>query len=860
MSGKEVFYPIGWDDNGLPTERRVQNYFGVTCDPSLPYQPRLVPPGPDRAMAPGPAAPATARTPAARTPAGLVPVSRRNFIELCRQLTGEDERAYEETWRQLGLSVDWSTSYRTIEDGPAAVSQRAFLRAVADGDAYQAHGPVLWDVTYRTAVSQADVEDRVMPGSYVRLAFDIEDDAGGPASPADRTGPRAAAGGGPAELVVATTRPELLPACVALVAHPQDERYRHLLGRSVRTPLFGVSVPVLAHQLADPAKGTGIAMVCTFGDLTDVAWWRDLKLATRPVIGPDGRITAAAPDSITAPAGLAAYAELTGLTIKAARRRATELLRESGGLRGEPEPVTHPVKFYEKGDAPLEIITARQWYIRNGSGDSQLRQRLLDRGRELTWHPPHMRARYENWVSGLTGDWLVSRQRFFGVPIPVWYRLSPDGSPDYESPITPADDLLPVDPAADPPPGWVQAQRDVPGGFTGDPDVMDTWTTSSLTPQIAGGWCTDDDLYRRVFPMDLRPQAHEIIRTWLFYTVLRSDVLDGVLPWGHAAISGWILDPDRKKMSKSAGNVVTPTDLLREYGTDAIRYWSGSARLGTDTAFDLAQLKIGRRLAVKILNATRFVLGLPQRTGADAPIAEPLDLAMLSQLTDLVRRCTAALHAYDHALALELTEQFFWQFCDDYLELVKPRAYGADHGAGAADSAVAALRCALSVLLRLFAPILPFVTEEAWSWWKEGSIHRSAWPDPGELARIASGGAPESSHDGGAGTATGSHDGAGAAASSGAIALVGQRADGAGLAAASAAIGAIRKAKSQARLAMRAPVARLIVTGPADRLEELAAVLGDVVAAGHVAEVELRAADPATGSAAGADVAYDVTF
>jgi valyl-tRNA synthetase len=814
MRGKEVFYPIGWDDNGLPTERRVQNYFGVTCDPTLPYQPGLVPPGPDRKMTPRAAAPSA---PAARTPAGLIPVSRRNFIELCRALTEEDERAYEEVWRRLGLSVDWSTSYRTIDDGPAAVSQRAFLRAVADGDAYQALGPVLWDVTYRTAVSQADVQDRDMPGSYLRLAFGIEEDSGGPVSPAEPAGQRTAAGDGPGELIVATTRPELLPACVALVAHPQDERYRHLFGRSVRTPLFGVSVPVLAHHLADPAKGTGIAMVCTFGDITDVTWWRDLKLATRPVIAPDGRITAPAPDSITSPAGRAAYAELTGLTAKAARRRAAELLRESGGLRGDPEPVTHPVKFYEKGDAPLEIITARQWYIRNGSGDEQLRHRLRGRGRELAWHPPHMRARYENWVNGLTGDWLVSRQRFFGVPIPVWYRLRPDGSPDYESPIIPADDLLPVDPAADPPPGWVQAQRDVPGGFTGDQDVMDTWTTSSLTPQIAGGWCTDDDLYRRVFPMDLRPQAHEIIRTWLFYTVLRSDVLDGVLPWGHAAISGWILDPDRKKMSKSSGNVVTPADLLREYGTDAVRYWSGSARLGVDTAFDLAQLKIGRRLAVKILNATRFVLGLPQPAGQDALITQPLDLAMLDQLADLVRRCSAALEAYDHALALELTERFFWQFCDDYLELVKPRAYGAEHDYGAAESAVAALRCALSVLLRLFAPILPFVTEEAWSWWKEGSIHRSAWPD-----------APS-------------------------IALEGQRADGAGLAAASAAIGAIRKAKSQARLAMRAPVAQLVVTGPADRLGELAAVLGDVVAAGHVAEVELRAG-------ADSDVAYDVTF
>jgi len=815
MRGKEVFYPIGWDDNGLATERRVQNYYGISCDPALPYQPDPELPGPDR--------PASSRS-------ARIPVSRRNFIELCRELTERDERAYEEAWRRLGLSVDWSTSYRTIEDAPAAVSQRAFLRALADGDAHQAQAPVLWDVTFGTAVAQAEIEDRELPGSYWRLAFGLAGTAAGPRS----------------EILVATTRPELLPACVALVAHPQDQRYRDLVGTAATTPLFGVSVPILAHHLADPAKGTGIAMVCTFGDTTDVTWWRDLGLATRPVLGPDGRLLAEPPEAITSPAGRAAYAELAGLTARAARKRAAELLDAAGALRGAAEPVTHPVKFYEKGDAPLEIISARQWYVTNGSSDPRLRQQLLDRGRELTWHPPHMRVRYENWVNGLTGDWLISRQRYFGVPIPVWYPLGADGTPDYGSPITPADDALPVDPMADTPPGYSAGRRDVPDGFTGDRDVMDTWATSSLTPQIAGGWPADDDLFARVYPMDLRPQAHEIIRTWLFYTVLRSQVLEDVLPWQHAAISGWILDPDRKKMSKSAGNVVTPTDLLHEYGTDAVRYWAASARLGVDTAFDVAQLKIGRRLGVKILNATRFVLGFtppaepagpagPAR--ADAPVTEPLDLAMLERLADVIRRCTAAFGDYDQASALEFAEQFFWQFCDDYLELVKPRAYAAGHDEAAAGSAVTALRCALSMLLRLFAPLLPFVTEEAWSWWQEGSIHRAPWPRPEELP-----------FDPASAAAT-----LGAAASSpGALALEGQRADGAGLDAASAAIGAIRKAKSQARLPLRSEVARVIVRGRQEELDVLASVIGDVVAAGHVAQIEMIPAD--------SEIAYEVKF
>ena len=779
MRGKEVFYPIGWDDNGLATERRVQNYYGISCDPHLTYDPDFIPPGPDR---PKQAAP--------------VPVSRRNFIELCRQLTEIDEHAYEQAWRQLALSVDWSTSYRTINDGCSAVSQRAFLQAIASGDAYTALAPVLWDVTFATAVAQAEIEDRPMPGSYWRLAF----------------------GSLEGELMVATTRPELLPACVALVAHPADERYSGLFGQTATTPLFGVDVPILAHHLADPAKGTGIAMVCTFGDTTDVTWWRDLGLPTRPVLGPDGRLLTDQPEWITGAEGQAAYAEIAGRYAKPARNRVAALLDGAGALRGEPEPISHPVKFFEKGDAPLEIITARQWYVRNGSGDPRLRQRLIDRGRELTWHPPHMRARYEDWVNGLTGDWLISRQRYFGVPIPVWYRVGPDGLPDHESLILPPDDALPVDPLAQAPPGFDEGQRDQPGGFTADKDVMDTWATSSLTPQIGGGWSVDEDLFARVYPMDLRPQAHEIIRTWLFYTVLRSQVLSGVLPWKHAAISGWIVDPDRKKMSKSIGNVLTPADLLREYGADAVRYWAACARLGVDTTFDLAQIKVGRRLAIKILNATRFVLGF-DAPGAGNAVTETLDLAMLGRLGEVITRCTAAFEDYEHASALEFAEQFFWQFCDDYLELVKPRAYGADPAA--AGSAITALRCALSVLLRLLAPVLPYACEEAWSWWREGSIHRASWPQVDELRAL-----------------TGAVD----------CAL-----DGKGLDAAATAIAAIRKAKSEARLPQKADAALLIVRGKREQLDLLSSVLPDVVGAGHIQEVELvPTEDPA--------VAYSVTF
>jgi valyl-tRNA synthetase len=796
MRGKQVFYPVGWDDNGLPTERRAQNYYGVRCDPALPYDPDL-----RLARAPG-------GTPV--PPGEQVAVSRRNFVELCRELTAADEETYASAWQRLGLSVDWELSYRTIGERAQEISQRAFLRDLARGDAYQDEGPVLWDVTYGTAVALADVEDRETSGAYVRLAFGRDSGDGD---------------SGDGEVVIATTRPELLPGCVALVAHPDDQRYAALFGTTVTTPLFGVAVPVLAHRLADPDKGTGIAMVCTFGDTTDVTWWRELRLTTRPVIGPDGRLRPDPPPGLDSAAGRAAYAELAGLTARAARRRIAELLGEAGALRGEAQPVRHAVKFYEKGDQPLEIITARQWYLRNGSRDPALRERLRARGRELDWHPAHMRSRYENWVDGLAGDWLVSRQRYSGVPIPVWYPVGPDGAADRSRPIAPADADLPIDPASEVPAGYQAGQRDAPGGFSADPDIMDTWATSSLTPQIAAGWSTSQDVLDRVFPMDLRPQAHEIIRTWLFYTVLRAQQQEGELPWRHAAISGWILDPDRKKMSKSSGTVVTPEDLLREYGADAVRYWAASARLGVDTTFEPAQLKVGRRLAVKILNASRFVLGTepePDAAPSGRAVTHPIDQALLRRLAEVTRQCTAALQGYEHAVALEQAERIFWFFCDDYLELVKARAYG-QFGSGPAGSAAATLRAALSVLLRLLAPFLPYVTEEVWSWWRDGSVHRAAWPEPADLVALADGGPAD-------GDQTGA-DHPGDDQTSG---------DGTGvLDAASAAIAAVRRAKSQARLPMKTPVAQLILTAPQAWLDDLAAAAGDVSAAGHVGEITL---------------------
>ena len=762
MRGYDVFYPMGWDDNGLPTERRVQNYYGVRVDVSLPYDPDFKPPfeGTDGKKIDA---------------KDQVPISRKNFIELCEKLTAEDEKLFEALWRKLGLSIDWSQTYHTIGQHPRRVAQKAFLRNLARGEAYQQDAPGLWDVTFQTAVAQAELESREYPGFYHKVAFRFED-------------------GTP--IYIETTRPELLAACTSLIANPNDERYKQYFGQEVYSPLFKVKVPILAHPAAEMDKGAGIAMCCTFGDVTDVEWWRDLKLPTRPIIQRNGRIVMDTPDWITDPAGREVFAETAGKTTFSARKVIVDKLRESGDLDGEPTPTKRMTNFYEKGDKPLEIVTSRQWYLKNGGTDEKLNAELIERGKELNFHPDFMRVRYENWVHGLNGDWLISRQRFFGVPFPLWYPVNASGEPDYDRPITPSEDRLPIDPTIDVPEGYDESQRDVPGGFTAEKDIMDTWATSSVTPQIVTHWAEPDEasqaLFKSTFPMDLRPQGQDIIRTWLFSTVDRAHLENKCLPWAHATLSGWILDPDHKKMSKSKGNVVVPNEPI--------------------------EMKIGRRLAIKLLNATKFALAIgredenhhvgeaAEASWNPADVTEPLDRAAMAKLALVVRQATEALEAYEHSKALEVIESYFWQFCDDYIELVKNRAYGTPDEQGnmpsekAVKSARTALGLGLDAFARLLAPYLPYASEEVWSWMHagSGSVHRAAWPVVNPYVEAATGASPEL------------------------------------LTWAGKAVEQLRKIKSEAKVSMKTPILSVALSAAAEGVDAIHAALGDIAQAGRV--------------------------
>lgn len=784
MIGKNIYYPMGWDDNGLPTERRVQNYYHVRCDPTAPYEDQLE------------LAPASAKM--RKKPPKKI--SRDNFIELCHRVTTEDEKTFMALWKRLGVSVDWNEQYQTIDDNCRRIAQFSFLDLLEKNQVFSSNAPSMWDVDFQCAIAQAEVEDRNIAGAYHDIEFGLSD-----------TGET---------FTISTTRPELLPACVGITAHPSDERYKHFFGREAISPLFRIPVPIFPSEIADPEKGTGILMVCTFGDATDVEWWRDEGLTLRQLVGRDGRLLPADFGSQTFPSldpveAERNYSKLKGKTLKAAKELIVALLREDSSgfdgtraaLAGEPRLLEHSVKFFEKGDRPLEFVPTRQWFVRL----LDKKKELIAKGNLIKWHPDHMRRRYEDWTENLSFDWCVSRQRFFGVPIPVWYPILENGNCDYKSPLVPMKENLPTDPTRDCPPGFTEEQRNQPGGFKAETDIFDTWFTSSLTPQISSHWGSNQERHQALFPADVRPQAHDIIRTWAFYTIAKAHLHEDSVPWKHATISGWILDPDRKKMSKSKGNVVTPIPLIDKYSADGVRYWAGSARLGVDTALDEKVFKIGKRLVTKVFNASKFVL---TQDGHSVQPSSELDLAFLSELRSLVRRSTKSFEDFDQAHALMEIENFFWsRFTDTYIELVKVRARSIntenpqDQG-----SAIFSLRFGLSVLLRLLAPFLPFVTEEVWSWaYAEESgfksIHISSWPKDVEFAHLET---PNETTS---------------------------------LSIAIAALTAINKAKADGEVSMGRALESLVLSGQASDVDKLRSVAVDVTAAARCENYEITIDD-----------------
>ncbi len=844
MRGKTVFYPMGFDDNGLPTERLVEKTRGKKA---AQYE------------------------------------SREAFIADCLEVSAEARTAFRALFTSTALSVDWAQEYHTISESSRRLSQLSFLDLHRKGKAYRQLQPMLWDPVDQTAIAQAEVVDKELASHFTDIVFTVIDaltdkaspleggrlEGGGaaysdtgtsrstptPPSPLKGEGesplsPALSLQGEGKELIIGTTRPELLPACVAVFVHPEDARYTHLIGRRAITPLFGISVPILADEKVQIDKGTGAVMCCTFGDETDIHWWKTHNLPTRVVLNQYGKIhfldfgVRDSEQMTTQSNYLHFYAEgleyeagvlnssmnkgntrdihsaieilngIKGLKAEAARAKVLELLMEAGLIR-QQVAITHAVKTAERSGATLELLPTHQWFVRV----LEAKEELKARSRACNWHPEWMSHRMEQWIDGLSWDWCISRQRYFGVPFPVWYskRAGEEGK------ILLADaDQLPVNPLVDLPKGYTREEVEA------DRDVMDTWATSSISPQLNSHAVCDTlpgDItrYKQLFPADLRPQAHEIIRTWAFYTLVKSHYHADAAPWKNLMISGWCLAEDKSKMSKSKGNIVTPVDLITESSADAVRYWTSTARLGADTAFSKDLLKIGRKLVTKLWNATKFAAiqleSLEAKPGKSANddagrIGAALDRWVLTRLSRALAKATEAFEDFEYAGARAAMEDFFWNdFCDQYLEMVKARAYDAEgqNPAGKLSAQLTIHHC-LDGILRGFAPFLPHVTEELWShlfpeaYALAGSIHaRGTWPNaadyPQDLAAERSG-----------------------------IAAV-------------EVLNAIRKAKSERAVSIKWPVDRVRITGAGEGDSRpdwalLAPVEADIRAAGNVAEME----------------------
>ncbi len=722
MRGYNLFYPFGTDDNGLPTERLVERVNGVRC----------------RDM------------------------SREEFVELCLRTLEKLRPEFVEDWKRIGISVDWSLSYSTIDEHCRRISQRSFIQLYRMGREYRREMPFIWCPTCETAIAQVELEDREVESSFNDIAFELED-------------------GG--RVVIATTRPELLPACVAIFAHPDDERYSHLFGKRAKVPIFGQMVEILPDEKVDPQKGTGIVMCCTFGDVQDIEWYMKHRLELRVAITKDGRMSELA-------------GRYAGMRIKEARAAIIEDLKRQGYLL-RSRKITHVVNVHERCGTEIEILNTKQWFIRY----LDMKEELLEAGRRIRWHPEHMRSRYENWIHGLRWDWCISRQRYFGVPFPVWYCKA------CGEVLLAREEDLPVDPLYDSPPE--PCPKCGSTEFEPERDVLDTWATSSLTPVIAAELVQQEEVRKRLYPMSLRPQAHDIITFWLFNTVVKGLLHFGEIPWENAMISGWALDPQGRKMSKSKGNVIEPEYVLTKYGADALRLWAAESKLGEDLPFKEKDLVAARRFLNKLWNASRFALRhLEGYDGSRPESLHLIDAWILSRAQRLVRECTEHFEGYRYSKAKKALVSFFLsEFCDNYLEMVKHRLYNPErYGEDARRSALYALHEVLLTVLKLLAPFAPHITEEIYQAYfaeREGerSIHVSSWPAVREE-------------------------------------LVDERAERDAMYVVGV-VEAVRRFKGERGMPLNAPLERLVLLAPEEVLEGVRRALDTLEGALHAREVEL---------------------
>lgn len=674
MTGKTVFYPMGFDDNGLPTERLVEKVKKIRAN-NMP---------------------------------------REDFVKVCKEVVIEAEEEFRRLFKSIALSIDWSQEYQTISDKSVSLSQMSFLDLIDKDRVYRKLQPTLWDPIDATALAQAEAIDIEVSSVMNEIIFQTESQE---------------------NFIISTTRPELLPACVAVFYNPEDKRYKHLAGKNAITPLFGVKVPIIADNKVDIEKGTGIVMCCTFGDATDIEWWKIYNLETRVILNKWGKIDSMSwidPSKFTT--------QLEGLKVKDAREKILEFLTEEKILVNQT-PITHAVKCGERSNAPLEFLVTSQWFIKL----LDIKQELLVQSAKCNWHPNYMKIRLDNWIEGLKWDWCISRQRFFGVPFPVWYskRKEEEGKILFAH-----KDDLPVNPLVDLPRGYKREE------VQADLDIMDTWATSSISPQLNSGsinekYSLDYKRHKKLFPADMRPQAHEIIRVWSFYTIIKSFLHEESIPWNNLMISGWCLASDKTKMSKSKGNIVTPVNLIEEKGADIVRYWASNSKLGTDITYSEDIFKLGQKLINKLWNAAKFTeLQLENLTTTPRSIREdiedgfifkPVDLWLLSHLKETTEKATLELNNFEYCNARVLIESFFWNiYCDNYIEIVKTRAYGEnDTNKKDQTSALLTMYHSMNILLKLFAPYLPHVTEEIYSCLYGDKLisQRGSWPNTTDIIR-----------------------------------------------------------------------------------------------------------------------------